>query len=139
MEKKYYSFFNTNKCIGSNGGEYVGVTTQVTVSNFKDKVVGDTVLVSGRAPITNRAGIISSVLGKEFTPDENGNIWVNVNFWGDKAEQFKKFLNGREKVRLVVVGSLTYREFTRNDGEPGLDVSIRVLDWLATEPRTKEN
>ena len=65
MEKKYYTFLNANTCVGSNGNEFIGVTTMVTVSNFKDKAVGDTVLVSGRAPISNRSTILSTVLGKE--------------------------------------------------------------------------
>ena len=89
MEKKYYTFLNANKCVGSTGNEFVGVTTQVTVSNFKDKMVGDTALVSGRAPITNRSTILSTVLGKEIEADENGNVWVDVTFWGDRAERFK--------------------------------------------------
>ena len=55
MEKKYFTFFNANKCVGSAGNEFVGVTTQITVTNFRDKMVGDTALVTGRAPISNRA------------------------------------------------------------------------------------
>ena len=139
MEKKYYTFLNANKCVGSTGNEFVGVTTQVTVSNFKDKMVGDTALVSGRAPITNRSTILSTVLGKEIQADENGNVWVDVTFWGDRAERFKKYLNGREKVRLFLTGVLTYHEFTRADGTTGTGVGIKVTDWTTAEFRAKED
>lgn len=139
MEKKYYSFLNVNKCVGSNGNEFIGVTTQVTVSNFRDKMVGDTALVSGRAPIANRSNILSTVLGHEITPDEKGNVWVDVNIWGDRAERFKKYLNGREKVRVVLTGVLTYNEFTRADGSKGTGVSIKVTDWTSAEFRAKED
>jgi hypothetical protein len=139
MEKKYYSFFNANKCIGSNDNEFIGVTTQITVSNFKDKMVGDTSLVSGRAPIANRSAILSTVLGKEIVADENGNVWVDVSFWGDRAERFKKYLNGREKVRLFVTGVLTYHEYARADGTTGVGVGIKVTDWTSAEFRQKED
>ena len=133
MEKKYYTFLNANKCIGSQGNEFVGVTTQVMVTNFKDKMVGDTALVTGRAPIANRSNILSAVLDKEITPDENGNVWVDVTFWGDRAERFKKYLNGREKVRLFLTGVLTYNEFNRADGSKGTGVGIKVTDWTSAE------
>jgi single-stranded DNA-binding protein len=139
MEKKYYTFLNANKCVGSNGNEFVGVTTQVTVSNFKDKTVGDTALVSGRAPIANRSTILSTVLGKEIAADENGNVWVDVTFWGDRAERFKKYLNGREKVRIFLTGVLTCHEFTRADGSTGIGVGIKVTDWTTSEFRAKED
>lgn len=139
MEKKYFTFFNANKCVGSAGNEFVGVTTQITVTNFRDKMVGDTALVTGRAPISNRSNIISTVLGHEITPDENGNVWVDVTFWGDRAERFKKYLNGREKVRLFVTGVLTYNEFTRADGTAGSSVGIKVTDWTTAEFRAKED
>lgn len=139
MDKKYYTFLNANTCVGSNGNQFVGVTTMVTVSNFKDKTVGDTVLVSGRAPIANRSNILSTVLDKEIVPDENGNVWVDVTFWGDRAERFKKYLNGREKVRLFLTGVLSAREFTRADGTTGIGVGIKVTDWTTAEFRPKEN
>lgn len=139
MEKKYYTFLNANTCVGSNGDNFIGVTTMVTVSNFKDKAVGDTVLVSGRAPISNRSTILSTVLGKEVVADENGNVWVDVTFWGDRAERFKKYLNGREKVRLFLTGVLTAREYTRADGTTAVGVSIKVTDWTSAELRTKED
>lgn len=139
MEKKYYTFLNANTCVGSNGDNFIGVTTMVTVSNFKDKAVGDTMLVSGRAPISNRSTILSTVLGKEVAADENGNVWVDVTFWGDRAERFKKYLNGRDKVRLFLTGVLTAREYTRADGTPAVGVSIKVTDWTSAEFRAKED
>jgi hypothetical protein len=139
MEKKYYTFLNANTCVGSNGNEFIGVTTMVTVSNFKDKAVGDTMLVSGRAPISNRSTILSTVLGKEVVADENGNVWVDVTFWGDRAERFKKYLNGREKVRLFLTGVLTAHEYTRADGTPAVGVGIKVTDWTSAEFRAKED
>lgn len=137
MDKKYYTFLNVNTCTGSNGNTFLGVTTQVNVSNFKDKMVGDTPLVSGRAPIANRSNILSTVLGKEITPDENGNVWIDVTFWGDRADRFKKYLNGREKVRIFVTGVLTQHEYTRADGTTGIGVSIKVTDWTSAEFHAK--
>ena len=79
------------------------------------------------------------LIGHEITPDENGNVWVDVTFWGDRAERFKKYLNGREKVRLFVTGVLTYNEFTRADGTAGSSVGIKVTDWTTAEFRAKED
>lgn len=138
MEKKYFTFFNANKCVGSTGNEFIGVTTQITVTNFRDKMVGDVALVTGRAPIANRSNILSTVLGQDITPDENGNVWIDVTFWGERAERFKKYLNGREKVRLFVTGVLTYNEFTRGDGSTGSSISIKVTDWANADFRARE-
>lgn len=135
--KKYYTFLSANKCVGSNGNEFIGVTTQITVGKLTDKKVGDVDLVSGRAAITNRAKTLENVLGHEVTPDENGNVWVDVTFWGDRADRFKKYLNGREKVRLVVVGVLTYNEFVRGDGTKGTSIGIKVSDWTSAEYKPK--
>jgi hypothetical protein len=138
MEKKYYTFFNANKCIGSDGNEFIGATVQLTVSNFKDKMVGDTLLVTGRAAISNLSNILSTILDKEIVADENGNVWVDVSFWGDRAERFKKFLNGRDKVRLFVTGVLTAREFTRADNTTAIGVSLKVTDWTSAEFHTRD-
>lgn len=137
MEKKYYTFLTANKCVGSNGNEFIGVSTILNVSNFKDRMVGDTVLVSGRAPISNRSQILSTVLGMDIPADERDNVWVDVTFWGDRAERFKKYLNGREKVRLFLTGVLTAHEFTRADGSKGIGVSVKVTDWANADFRPK--
>lgn len=139
MEKKYYTFFNANTCVGSNGNEFIGVTTLVNVSNFRDKMVGDTLLVTGRAPISNRSNILSTVLGRDITPDENGNVWVDITVWGERAERFKKYLNGREKVRLFLTGVLSANDFTRKDGTPGVGVGIKVTDWANADFHAKED
>jgi single-stranded DNA-binding protein len=135
---KYYSFFNANTSIGSEDNKFISVTTIVTVSNFRDQMVDGTLLVSGRAPIANRSNIMSTVLNREVTPDENGNVWVDVTVWGDRAERFKKYLNGREKVRLVIVGTLAAKDFKRTDGTPGVSYGIKVTDWANAEFRPKE-
>lgn len=133
MDKKYYTFLNVNKCVGSEGNEFLGVTTQVTVTAFKDKMVGETPLVTGRAAIANRSKILSTVLGREVTPDENGNVWVDVTFWGDKADRFKKYLNGREKTRIFLTGTISGRDFTRADGTTGYGITIKVTDWTNSD------
>ena len=136
--KKYYTFLSANRCIGTNDNEYIGVTAEITVAKLTDKVVNGVNLVSGRAAITNRAKTLENVLGHEVTPDENGNVWIDVTFWDDRADRFKKYLNGREKVRLIVVGVLTYNEFTRGDGTKGASIGIKVSDWKGTEVRKAE-
>lgn len=138
MERKYYTFLNANTCVGSNGNQFIGVTTILNVSNFTDKMVGDTLLVSGRAPISNRSNILSAVLGKEITPNENGDVWVDVTVWGERAERFKKYLNGREKARLFITGVLTASEYTRRDGTQGIGVNVKITDWANAEFRPKD-
>ena len=112
-EKKYYTFLNCNRCLGSNDKEFINVSTKVRLSNFKQKEANGSPLTTARACLTNCSNILSNVLGQNIVPDEYGNVWVDVTFWGDRAERFKKYLNGREKVRLFLTGVLTYHEFTR--------------------------
>lgn len=138
-EKKFYTFLSCNKCVGSNGGEFIGVSTVVKLSNFKQKEANGSQLTTARARIANRSNVLSSVLGETITPDEYGNVWVDVTFWGDKSDRINKYIGDRETARVFLVGTMTARKFTREeDGSEGIGITIRASDWASAETRKSE-
>ena len=134
-EKKYFTFLNCNKCIGSNGSEFISVATCVKLSNFKQKEANGSQLTTARAHIANRSNVLSAVLGETIVPDEYGNVWVDVTFWGDKSERINKYLGDRETARVFLVGTMTSRTYKREDGTEGIGVTIRASDWASAENR----
>ena len=138
-EKKFYTFLSCNKCVGSNGGEFIGVSTVVKLSNFKQKEANGSQLTTARARIANRSNVLSSVLGETITPDEYGNVWVDVTFWGDKSDRINKYIGDRETARVFLVGTMTARKFTREeDGSECIGITIRASDWASAETRKSE-
>ena len=137
-EKKYYTFLNCNKCVGSNGGEFVSVATAVKLSNFKQKEANGSALTTARAPIANRSNVLSSVLGENITPDEYGNVWVDVTFWGDKSDRINKYIGDRETARVFLVGTISSRKYKKEDGSEGVSVTIRASDWASAEVRRND-
>lgn len=127
-ERKFFSFFNGNHCVTKDGKEYIGVTTCVVLSRIEEKDVNGKKLVSARAAISNRTRTVANLLNVEL-PDEE-TLWVDVTLWEDRAERFAKFLAGRDKVRVVICGSLYSKEYDRQDGTKGIGVSINVNDWM---------
>ena len=134
-EKKYSTFLNCNKCISYNGGEFIGVSTVVKLSNFKQKEVNGTKLTTARARIANRSNVLSAVLGQTITPDEYGNVWVEVTFWDSKSDRIGKYLGDRETARVFLVGALSCRTFEKEDGTTGIGITIRASDWAPAEGR----
>ena len=127
-ENKFYSFLNGNRCVTRDGKEYIGVTTTVIHNRIERKDVNGKKLVSARAAISNRTRTVANLLGVDL-PDEE-TLWVDVTFWEDRAERFDRFLGDRDKVRVVLCGSLSSREYERQDGTKGIGVSINVNDWM---------
>ena len=132
-EKKYFTFLSCNKCVGSNGSEFIGVSTMVKLSNFKQKEANGSQLTTARARIANRSNVLSSVLGETIVPDEYGNVWVDVTFWGDKSERINKYIGDRETARVFLVGTMTSRTYVKEDGTTGIGVTIRATDWASAE------
>lgn len=135
MADKYYSFFNGQRLKTEDGKVVVPVTTSVVVSSIKEREVEGHRLVSGRAAISMRTRRIGSLLDVEL-PDEEV-LWVDVNFWDERAERFLKFLGDREKVKMCLVGSMKARTFNREDGTQGVGVSLSVQDWFSLDRRAE--
>ena len=134
-ERKYSTFLNCNRSISQKGGEFISVTTIVKLSNFRQKDVNGSNLITARACIANRSKVLSEVLEANVEPDEYGNVWVDVTFWDGKAERISKYLGDRETARVVLVGAMSYRTFTKDDGTEGIGVTIRASDWAPAESR----
>ena len=135
-ERKYYTFFNANKCVGTNG-EFVGITTIVTLSNIQKKDVNGKTLVTARTRISNRSKTMSAVLGSEIHAEEDGSVWCDVTFWEDRAERFLRYVGDRERVRIVLIGAMSLRTFTRADETEGQSVTINATDWANAEKEHK--
>ena len=134
--RKFYSFFNTNRCIGTNG-EYVGVTTIATLVNIQKKDVNGKSLVSARASISNQANAINKALNTNIQPDENGNIWIDVLFWESTADRFMRYLGDRDRTKVVLVGTMNSRTYQKNDGTETVTASITATNWSGLD--TKAN
>lgn len=135
-EKKYYTFFKANKCIGTNG-EFIGVTTIVTLYNIQKKDVNGKTLVTARTKISNQAKAMSAALGAEIHANEDGSVWCDVQFWEDRAERFLRYVGERERVKVVIVGAMNLRTFTKVDETEGQSVTINATDWANAEKESK--
>ena len=132
--RKYYTFLALNKCIADSGNGYVDITAELNLTRIEFKEVNDKLLCTARAAINNRSKVLNNYLGTSY-PETDAPVWVDVNLWESRAERFKKFVGDRDKVRVVVVGSVARRTYTKNDGNEGESVSITVNDWLALPTR----
>ena len=130
-DQKYYTFLSANNCVGKEGNKYVGCTVVLTVSNIEHKTTeAGKELATGRGCINNRAKILESFLGKKIIEGDDGAVWCDVTFWEQRAERIKKLLNGENKVRLCITGTLSLNEFTKNDGETGQRIVVNATDWF---------
>ena len=137
--KKYYTTIKTFPCVGNNNSRYTGITAILSLSNIQQREVNGKNMVSARAAINNRTKLINSALGTSFDENEE-TIWVDVNFWEARADRFLKFVGNREKVLLGVMGTITARQFDRQDGTKGTSLSITADEWFGmnsnSAPRT---
>ena len=134
MEKKFFTFLSCRRTLNQNDEEYVGVSTKLRLSNFKDKEINGSKLVTARASISNRERLLSEVLKTDIVADENNNVWIDVNFWGKNAENISKFLGERTTATLFIVGAMSCRTYEKTSGEgQGIAISIRVDDWTYAE------
>lgn len=123
------TFFSANRMLNPDDKEFVGVTAILTLTNIKCK---DTTegrkIVTARAAVNNHSKMMSKMLGVDV-PEQDGTTWVDVVFWDDKAERFTRFLKGRDKVRVCVVGSMKPRAWKHEDGTENLGVTITCFNW----------
>ena len=129
MEKKFYTTIKMFPCISKNNNPYFGVTTVLNLSNFQVKDANGKKLVTARAAINNRTKLLNDTLGTKL-PEANETAWVDVTFWEDRAERFQKFLGDRTKVLVCVMGTISARQFSKQDGTPGEALTISVDDWF---------
>ena len=133
--KKYYTFLNV-----TDGLEGVkNCTTIVTLSNFEMKDLEDgKKVLHCVAPVTNRDKALATALGAEITSKDD-TVWVDVNFWNERAERFQKFVGDRKTVRVVLCGRLSLRKWTV-EGTEKQRVQIAGNDWfsLASTPSAKQ-
>lgn len=123
MEKKYYSFCSLQK---ENGKVFA--TVNGTLFGLEAKDVGEKKLVAGRLALNNVSRRVASALEIEL-PDEEA-LFIDVNFWDDRAERIAKFFGEREKARVCLTGRLRANKFTRADGTEGVAVALDVQDWF---------
>lgn len=66
--------------------------------------------------------------------DRKTTQWVSCSFWGKRGEAIANYVKKGD--RVTVSGELQLREFQRNDGTPGAELSVRVNDMdLGSGPR----
>lgn len=126
--KKYYSFIALNKCVSDKGASYNAITAELLLTNIKFQEVNGKSLCTARASISNRTKMLNSFFGSNF-PENEESVWVDVNFWEERADRIKKFVGDKTRLHLVVAGSATLRKFDKKDGTPGEAITISVNDW----------
>lgn len=126
-EKKYYTF--TDITDGPDNVKNITADLTLTRPEVRELQDGKKVLTCSAA-FSNQTKALSKALGVELQ-DNNGTVWVDVQFWEDHADRFQKFLNDREKVRVIVCGRLNKRTWTTKSGEQANRVQISVRNWNA--------
>ena len=140
MEKKFYTTMKTFPCVGKNNAPYTGITVVLALSNIQQKDANGKKLVTARGAINNRTKLLNQALGTSF-PETDETVWVDVNFWEERADRFLKFLGDREKVLVGIMGSASARKFKRTDETEGESIAITADDWFGmggNNPAPKE-
>lgn len=130
--KKYITFFNAVNA-NKKEGTFVSATVGGLISRFRVQDAKGKKLIRATMAVQNRAKAINYALGTSFSEDSDDPIWVDVNFWENRADRFEHMiekLGGPNKVKVVLVGSLTARTYTKNDGAEGVAVTLTVSDWM---------
>lgn len=127
--KKYYSFMGIHEAITTIDGEdgpkkvtYKHIYLDGTASQLVQRhtTSGKTVL-SGRIPI-------NEALGTHFNESDDA-VWASINFWGNTGERLGKYLNGRDKIRLLIEGRIEADPYTDRNNQAREGVKITVFDW----------
>lgn len=129
MEKKFYTNIKFFPCVDKNNAPYNGITVVLSLSNVQKKTVNEKNLVTARGAINNRTKLINQTLGTAF-PETDETVWVDVNFWEDRADRFVKFLGDREKVLVCIMGTARGRTFKKADETDGYAMTINADDWF---------
>lgn len=137
--EKYRTMVSLSNCVGKEGNKYVNCTATLSLIDFESRTTesGKTV-VSCSGCINKRGKLLSSFLGKEIEEKENGAVWCDVTFWENKAERITKLLKGENKIRVFITGTISLREFTKSDGNPGQKVVINATDWSVIPAKEKD-
>ena len=74
------------------------------------------------------------MLGTSFSEESEESIWVDVTFWEKRADRFENMLaklDNPDKIRVVLVGSLSAKKYTKKDNSgEGIAVTLSVSDWM---------
>lgn len=137
--KKRYTFLNCIHAVSSKGTNYISATVEGYLCKPEVRTAGDKFLVTGSMPINNRSKSINAAVGTAF-PEDQETIWVEVNFWEQRAERFQKLLakSNASSIHMVMVGSLSKRTYTGKDGNEKAKVVLTVNDWFLM-PKTSGN
>ena len=115
--------------ITGEGKEYVAATMPLSIIKIEEVTTDNgKKVVRARACINKRTKIIANYLGIEL-PEED-ELWISVRFWENQAETFMKFATDKEtgevrtSVRVTVAGTLTSREYEKQDGTKGMDITL---------------
>lgn len=126
-ERKYYTYMDIVD--GKNDQKYVFTDLLITRLESKTTEDGKKVL-SGSAAISNCEKKLSKAFGKEVYA-KDGTVWADVSFWEDQAERLEKLLKGGDKVKVILTGRISLREWNTANGEPRQRVRINVNSWNA--------
>lgn len=126
--KRFFTFLDVTD--GPDGTKYCTTIVTLTRPEFKELAEGKKVLTCA-APITNRDQFLNKVLNAQLVPGGNNKdtIWVDVEFWNALADRFQKFLGERDRIRVLVCGRLSLREWSSEDGQKRQRVRISANNW----------
>lgn len=132
-EQKRYTTFLSMVNANKKNGTFVSTTVGGLISRFSYRDVNGKKLIRALMPIQNRAKAINRMLGTNFPEDTEDAIWVDVAFWEARADRFEHMLEklgNPDKIRVVLVGSLSARTYTKKDGGEGIALTLAVSDWM---------
>lgn len=121
-----------NRCISNEGKEYIAAAMPLTLINIEEVTTetGKKVL-RARAAVTKKSKILADYLGITL-PDEE-TLWISVRLWENLAESLIKYATDESgnirNTKVTIAGTLSSREFTRNDGSQGIDITLNGNTW----------
>lgn len=136
---KDYTFINMKRCVGKNGNNYIGVTTEVVLFDAKERTTstGKRVL-EFRSNIRGKDKYIESMCGMAPYKTENGGVLAKIAFW-QNADQERGIItrmnrmiekNPGKNFVLAVTGSIKTSQHTDGQGRTFIDTTITADDFI---------
>lgn len=139
QERKFYTFLALTRSIDKNGNPYIGVTVHGPVRKPDDQLGATNngnPVYHFTMPIQNRdqyiADMASALAGQQVNPDvtDDGTILARVSMFGKTAERFVAFREKHPYADVCVVGALSTRAWTDNNGGGHTAVEIAAFDFF---------
>lgn len=129
---KQFTFMKLNRSASKDGEDFISCTVAGLITHptaLATAPDNGKSVISFVIPIQNRSRTIKRFCGTEPSIDETGTTWADVTVWGQRAENFARYLQRHPRSVITIVGSMRVEEVKNKQGETYNRVKITMNDF----------